>query len=126
MADSQTIALLSNDLMFAPSVGAAASARGTSLRVATSPAELQTIAETSPLCLVIVDLATPGVDVASVVKQLRAATTSSPAIIAFGAHVHAQMLDAARDAGCDDVLTRGQFHRQMHDVIARYVGAQRP
>jgi DNA-binding response OmpR family regulator len=122
MTNSAAIVLLSNDLMFSPAVAAAATARGNSLRVATSPAELQKIAESSPLRLVIVDLATPSVDVASVVKQLRAAITSPPAIIAFGAHVHAEMLDAARDAGCDEVLTRGQFHRQMHEVIGRYAG----
>jgi CheY-like chemotaxis protein len=107
--------------MFAPSVGATAASLGASLRVVTSPTELLKIAGSSPLRLVIVDLATPDVDVANVVMQLGSASASPPAIVSYGAHVHAEKLDAARDAGCDDVLTRGQFHRQMHEVIARYV-----
>jgi hypothetical protein len=30
-------------------------------------------------------------------------------------------LDAARQAGCDLVLTRGQFHARMSDVLSQYL-----
>lgn len=121
MTNPVAIALFSNDLMFSSAVGGAAAAQQAKLNVVSSLSELLKINEAGALALVILDLATPAVDVASVTAQLRALTAPLPTIIAYGPHVHAEKLTAARDAGCDEVLTRGQFHSQMFDVIARHL-----
>jgi hypothetical protein len=55
---------------------------------------------------VVLDLETPGVDPAAWVTALP--PESRPTVVAFGPHVHKVKLDAARDAGCDAVFTRGQ------------------
>jgi hypothetical protein len=39
--------------------------------------------------------------------------------------VHAAKLEAARAAGCTEVLTRGQFDRQMGGLLEKYAGRQR-
>jgi hypothetical protein len=42
------------------------------------------------------------------------------AIVAYAPHVHEDRLRAATEAGCNEVLSRGQFDRQMDDILARY------
>ena len=39
-------------------------------------------------------------------------------IIAIAPHVHVSKIETARAAGCDAVLTNGQFHGQMTEVLA--------
>ena len=72
--------------------------------------------------LVIVDLSTPGLDVAGFVKRLRGIKASDAMselrIIAFGPHVHEDRLAAAREAGCDEVMSRGQFFGAIDAILA--------
>ena len=69
--------------------------------------------------LVILDLSTSGLDVAQIVPALREQLPASSPIIAFAPHVHTAKLAAAREAGCDQVLSRGQFDREVEAVIER-------
>ena len=74
--------------------------------------------------LVIVDLATPGFDVGVARRAIEGvARIRVPAIVAFGPHVHEASLEAARAAGCDEVLSRGQFLSQADAIIARHATA---
>ena len=67
--------------------------------------------------LVILDLGMPGLDVRGVVARLRALRVPAAKIIAFGPHVHEALLQAARDAGCDTVLARGQFYARLDEIV---------
>ena len=61
--------------------------------------------------IVVVDLSRPGV--------LEALTAvGSARTIGFGSHVDRELLDAARAAGCDDVLARSEFFRRARDLLA--------
>jgi CheY-like chemotaxis protein len=71
--------------------------------------------------LVIVDLTTPNLDIRDAVQRLRAASPAPAAILAFAPHVQADRLRAAVQAGCDQVLTRGQFSREMSSWLARHL-----
>ena len=99
------VVLLSNDLMTCSQIEGAVRAGGSEISVATT-ASAATAEGDSP-DVVILDLSTAG-DIAATVSQFRE-LASPPRIIAFGPHVHAAKLAAAREAGCDDVFTRGQF-----------------
>lgn len=44
-------------------------------------------------------------------------------IVAFGPHVEREALQAARDAGADDVMTRGAFSNNLPDVLVRLESA---
>jgi CheY-like chemotaxis protein len=68
--------------------------------------------------LVIIDLSTPGIDPADLVPRVRATVAGAVRIVAFGPHVHELKLAAARAAGCDDVVTRGQFHANLDRILA--------
>ena len=60
--------------------------------------------------LVVVDLARPGALDAVAVIVGRA---GHPRVVGFGSHVDTELLDAAREAGCDEVLTRSTFFARL-------------
>lgn len=110
--------LLSADLMITSQASGSARQAGASLAsVANATAFLERAAAEQPR-VAIVDLASPGLDIADVVSQLRAKATSPLTIVAFGQHVHEERLAAATAAGCDHVLSRGQFHSQAGRLLA--------
>jgi hypothetical protein len=72
------------------------------------PAALAAAAEGADL--VVVDLSRPGV--LGVVGDLAVRT------IGFGSHVDRDLLDAARAAGCDEVLARSAFFSRARELLA--------
>jgi CheY-like chemotaxis protein len=64
--------------------------------------------------LVLLDLTTPGLDPRALFDRL---SEPRPKVIAFGPHVHEDRLQAARDAGCNLVLPRGQFFVQLERFL---------
>lgn len=72
--------------------------------------------------LVIFDLTTSGLDVAKAIERLRDLNEPPKRIIAFGPHVHEQLLQKARDAGCDAVYARGQFYARLDEILAEPLG----
>jgi len=110
--------LITSDLMLGSQVSGAAAQHGVSLTMLMDAGQLADHAATETIALVVVDLATPRLDLSNVIQQLLAACDPVPRIIALGPHVQPAALQAAQDAGCDEVFTRGQFHAQMNDVFA--------
>ncbi len=74
------------------------------------------LAEEAPV-LVLLDLSLPGAAPDTIVPKLRADLSPGSRILAFGPHVHARLLAAARDAGCDLVVSRGEFHARIDDYL---------
>ena len=74
--------------------------------------------ETDKPQLVVLDLSLKGLNLEELTPQLRNRDDGSMKIIAFGPHVHEQQLETARLAGCDEVLTRGQFHSSMAQIFS--------
>ena len=62
--------------------------------------------------LVVVDLGRPGV-----LDALPALTAAGPRVVGFAAHVDRATIDAARAAGCDDVLPRSAFFRSLAELL---------
>ena len=77
-------------------------------------------ADTEPPLVVLLDLNCALVDVGRTMLQLKS-LPCPPKTIAFGPHVHEAKLAAAHEAGCDVVLTRGQFDVQMEAVLERFL-----
>jgi len=115
MAD---VILFSADLITAAKVAGAAPAAGVKVNVLGTEAAVLTAAAGSPL--VILDLEAPGADPEGLVPRLRALTPPPRAIVAFGPHVQTARLEAARAAGCHQVLARGQFYAQVADLLRRH------
>ena len=117
------VALLTADLMQSSQVAGAAQRAAAQLRVFSSADALCAALAEAPSAeeaarLVIVDLAAPGLDVRSLLSQLDALPMGKPPTLAFGPHVHTERLNAAREAGCDQVISRGQFQAQMDMLLS--------
>lgn len=110
--------LLSADLMITSQASGAARQAGAALSSLASVTALTERAEQEQPRVVILDLALGGLNVADVVAQLRSEARGPLAIVAFGQHVHEERLAAAKAAGCDYVLSRGQFHAQAGQLLA--------
>jgi hypothetical protein len=117
------VVLLSDDLMVASRVDGAARRVGVTLLTAVDVAGVVSHCTTHGACRVIVDLSSRAADVATLFARLEAAGIDRPATIAFGPHVHEKLLTAAADAGCDVVVSRGQFFAQLDSQFARVVEA---
>jgi len=111
--------LLCPDLLFSSRVAAAGERAGVSVVTALGPAALIDRLSEFPGSLVILDLGQSGLDIAAIVLQLRALPHGPREIVAFGPHVQSERLEAARAAGCDHVLSRGQFNSQIDEILAR-------
>jgi hypothetical protein len=98
------------DLMDRSRIEAAARAAGRTIEFVGTPVELLSIATTSG-DVVIVDLASPGV--LDVLPGLRTTRT-----IGFGSHVDHELLEAARAAGCEEVLPRSVMFRRLPRVLS--------
>lgn len=111
--------LISRDLMFTSKITGTARALGLLVQVVPDgPSALRQVA-VGGIRAVFVDLADAGLDVAAFVSSLP--SEKSPAVIAFGSHVATATLQAARDAGCTEVLPRSRFSTELPTLLARYL-----
>ncbi len=122
---AKTIWLLSGDLMFGSRVRAAAEAAGYAFRMSGNLPPERTTADDANAPTTDVEADQPP-DLAWIVLDLATRSNLLPAIytvgsqrfptarwIAFGPHVQVGKLKAARAAGIETVLTRGQFDAQL-------------
>lgn len=113
-----TVLLITSDLACSSSVAGAANRVGVELRTALGLASVDgKLAAGAPPALAIVDLSTSGLNVRDLVPQLRLRLEPNGRIIAFGPHVHTSVLAAAREAGCDLVVSRGEFHARVDEYL---------
>ena len=125
MSDSTSICvLLTRDLLFSSRVRSAAETSGIRLTMAEDLSQLAQALRDGGDALVLIDLAQPGLDVENVVAAVRQLAPPPGAIVAFGPHVQEDLLRRAREAGCDEVLTRGEFNKRMAAVLGKYAAPQ--
>lgn len=67
--------------------------------------------------LVLIDLSAPGTSEEDL-RRLREAYPGPVRLVAFGSHVEVDRLREARAAGCDLVLPRSEFSRQLPILLA--------
>ena len=112
------LVLLSRDLMLTSRVDGVANQKGYTIsHVADSASAISAVAD-DDCQLLLVDLQLPGLDILTLVEQVRGTKGSEVRIVACGPHVHENRLAAARQAGCDLVVTRGQFDREADTILA--------
>jgi CheY-like chemotaxis protein len=117
------VLLVSSDLFLGSRIRAAAQAQNRSLDVAGSGAMALDRLQSASYRLVLVDLETPGLQIGELVAAC--AEDQRPTIIAYGPHVHEQRLEAARLAGCDQVLARGKFDATLPQLLQQHLSERR-
>ena len=109
------IVFLSPEMMFATRLMAAAQATGVKLAIALSPADLAAkLSGDSRLLIVDLAAATGAID--SIVKSARQHAPAAK-VLAFGPHVDVASLEAASQAGCDMVMSRGEFNNSYAAIF---------
>ena len=113
MAASNTIVAVVTDLMFQSRLREQAASLG---RAFASPATLDGVREAlaAGAALAIVDLHVDDIDwrAAVALAQERAVP-----VLAFGRHTEAELLRAAREAGCDRVVPRSTLVAELPELI---------
>jgi CheY-like chemotaxis protein len=121
---SASAVILSDDLLFASRITAVAAGLGLTVTQARSLDALEDIARQQPPACVLVDLAQPGLSVPELIRRLQAVSAAMPLVVAYGSHVDAAGLRAARAAGCDLVLPRSKFVEELPRLLPEWVAGR--
>lgn len=113
--------LLCDDLIFTSKVTGTAKALGLTVQAARTPESLVALArQATPRC-VLVDLHHPTLDLPGLLASLRDACPEMPRVAAYGSHVEAATLHAARLAGCDPVWPRSKFVEELPRALVEWL-----
>ena len=115
-----TILAIVTDLMFQSRVQQHAQALGHKLLMADTESAVREALATKP-SLVILDLHAGAIDWRSAVGM---AKQSGVPVLAFGRHTEAQLLRAAREAGCDRVVARSTLVEELPQLIEQLIRAK--
>jgi DNA-binding response OmpR family regulator len=116
-----SVLFLSGDLVFASRLNAVAQAAGAKVRTVRTLRQALEIATQEDVSRVLLDLSSVNTlngELREFVRQLRA-LKAPPHIVAYAPHVHVDKLAAATAAGCDQVLSRGQFDRALPELLGQ-------
>src|SRR5262249_32070573 len=105
--------VLCDDLIFFSKVAAVARAHGLAVRQGRTAAAGPELAPKPPPRRGVIDVHNHALDLPGLLAGLREVCPAMPRTVAFGSHVEAETLRAARQAGCDRVLPRSQFVEEL-------------
>jgi hypothetical protein len=111
------------DLIWASKIKATADALGVAARPVRTMEMLEArLADTPTIAALLVDL-DKGEEGLALIARLRGQQATEREtkirVLAWGPHVAKELLQAARDAGANDVMTRGGFDGNMEEILMR-------
>ncbi len=113
--------LLSDDMIFSSRITGTAQALGLKVNAVKSAKNLMAQAkERMPTC-VIVDLSHPDLRLPELIGEVQDVCSPMPRLVAYGSHVDAAALRAAREAGCNIVLPRSAFVEQLSGSLPQWL-----
>jgi len=104
------------DFFFQAKVSETARRVGVPVSLVTSESRFELELKQNP-SLIIVDLAADGIDCVALVAKSKNVVPGTP-VVAFGAHVKAELLEKAAEAGAL-ALPRSKFSRQLPEILMR-------
>jgi len=116
------IVLVVTDLMFESRLAAAARALGYDIAAADTAEQARDALRSGPATLLVLDLQADGVSWQEVVTMAKEAAIP---ILAYGQHTKAELLRAARKAGCEVVVPRSVLVAELPQLIERARGWSR-
>lgn len=121
MVDNEALVVcLVADLLDRSRIQGVARAVGTPIAFAASPDALVSAvtAQTRVVFIDLNDTKVHGVDGVTKLLSAHSDAAGRPTIIGFASHTDEAGMAAAREAGCDEVLSRAQFFRRLSVVLA--------
>jgi CheY-like chemotaxis protein len=120
MAAKKIVAVVS-DLMFGVKIQGAAKRAGLETVFVKTKERAIDEAKQDP-ALIIVDLNDGGVDALELIGELKASEeTRRVRLLAFVSHVQADLIRAAKEKGCDQVLPRSAFSNNVQGILEKAV-----
>jgi DNA-binding NarL/FixJ family response regulator len=110
------VVALVDDIFFLAKIQETAKQAGVALETAGTSTALAEAAQADATSLVIVDLNARGSIEA--IEKLHAAGNTLP-VIAFFSHVQAELAERARVAGCEQVMPRSKFTRELAEILMK-------
>ena len=108
-----------DDFLFRSKIRAVAKHVNAEVAFAQTPEEILAHAHAARPSLVIFDLNSQKSDPIATIAALKGdAALAGVRAIAFASHVHVDLIDAARNAGADQVLARSQFAGNLAEILA--------
>ena len=119
----QKVLVIATNLFFLPRIQNIAAPSGCNTRQVMTIDRLKEEMADGETVLVLVDLEADPDFWGDAVRTVLASGPSRPKIVGYGGHTNTAMLQKAEEAGCDLVLTKGQFSRDLSKLIAEAVGS---
>ncbi len=110
------VVALVEDIFFLAKIKETAKQAGVALETAGTSTALAEAAKGEATSMLIVDLNARGSIEA--IEMLHAAGNTLP-VIAFFSHVQAELAERARVAGCEQVMPRSKFTRELAEILTR-------
>ena len=114
-ASPQRVLIVCSDLFFSTRLRAEAERAGALVELELQGSHAASRALSGEYAAVVADLESPGLDISRLMEVLPPG--DRPKVIAFGPHVQEQRLAAARAAGCDQVVSRGQIASGLCELL---------
>jgi PleD family two-component response regulator len=107
------------DLLFRSKISETANQIGITASFPRSPKKLEDVVRTSPPDLLILDLNSSRFDPLQVLRTVKSEdATRSVKTVGFLSHVQKDLAVAAKEAGCDRVMARSAFTKDLPKVLA--------
>jgi DNA-binding NarL/FixJ family response regulator len=107
-----------DDLLFSSKIRATAKQAGVDITFARTPEEILERARALQPALAIFDLnSAKSNPVETIAAMKRDPSLSTIRTVGFASHVHVDLINAARQAGTDDVMPRSAFAAKLADIL---------
>ena len=67
--------------------------------------------------VLLVDLASPQLDAINAIREIKAGERKNCTVIGYVDHTREDVIEAARAAGCDQVMSKGEFARRLPELL---------
>lgn len=115
---SKKVLVVATNLFFLPRIQNIAAPSGCETRQVMTVDRLNEEMGDGETVLVLVDLEAEAEFWGDAVRVVLASGETRPKVVGYGGHTNTVMLQRAEEVGCDMVLTKGQFSRDLGKLIA--------
>jgi DNA-binding response OmpR family regulator len=106
------------DLLFRSKIGETATQLGIEASFPRSPKKLEEALEASPPDLLILDLNSSRFEPLGLLRSVKSGGAADVKTVGFLSHVQKDLAVAAKEAGCDRVMARSAFTKDLPKVLA--------
>ena len=120
----KTVLAVVNDLFFSAKINEAAKGAGVTLKYVTTEKDLLEKAKADP-ALIIFDLNFEAAHPIELIRKLKGTDEMKHiSLLGYVSHVQTDLQRLAREAGCDAVLPRSAFSKNLSQILMRRTGAE--